>query len=162
MFKEKKAVARKIASVEQNLSHSIDDKLFSIYQFYLIGVMNRSVYHQMAAKTQIAELEKGLLDHQHSYEDGLLKLKVAEFAQESNIKSDSMSGLIQKLGLQIGKPEVKIDLARAVAEAQTSKNYQSFEKSIEHLSHVMKIKFRQNARGHKTTTNLKITDSRSI
>jgi outer membrane lipopolysaccharide assembly protein LptE/RlpB len=155
LFKEKKVSARTIASQEQSYSENVDEKLKSLYHYSLVGAKHPETYHQMAVRNQMNELEARLVNSSSTpVRLNILKAKIEAFGNSSDHAAKAMRGLTQRLNVNL-KTDANPSLAttqKLIANVEASKEFLIYEKSIDHLSHMMKIKFRGDHRTSKISS----------
>lgn len=152
---------------EHTLSSEIDDKLLSLHSYYVIGQKNliafddslsdlslEELYHStpymnlLAVKTQVDEIEGKLLELKRTE---MLKERVKQFAAKSDISFQSMANLSARLKM-IPTKTIKTnaaDIDKEIRVLETMKEFMIFEKNIEHLSHMMDLRFKDEARKFK-------------
>lgn len=163
----------------QNFSNEIDDKLHSLHSYYLIGQKNladfdqgiaendleelyegRSYLNLLAVRTQTDEIENELFDlvesstAAHAAKVKILKDKIQAFADRSALAHASMENLAERLEIDIKHTQEGIsqkDIEASLTEAEGLKDFQIFQKNIEHLSHMMEIKVRSDVKKWKAS-----------
>lgn len=163
----------------QNFSIDIDDKLQSLHSYYLIGQKNLAEFDKtiaendledlyesrpylslLAVQTQTDEIENELFDlvdsstFEHAAKVTILKEKIKAFAEKSNLAHASMENISERLDLNVAPVDSKIDdkeIEAAIVEAEALKEFQIYQKNIEHLSHMMEIKVRSEVKQWKAS-----------
>lgn len=157
----------------QSFSTEIDEKLLSIHSYNLIAQRNliqfdesiqdaslEELYQQgpylklVAVKTQTDEIEDEIkdlwqyLEKKNDPKKTILEARIKQFIQSSPLASSSMENLATELNLEkLTLVKVTKALINKEYEIQeVRKEFQIYEKNIDHLSHLMGLKIRSKDR----------------
>jgi hypothetical protein len=142
---------------DTSFSAEIDDKLTSLHSYYVIGQKNRLIFDKsaylnlLAINTQVKDIESELVQiglsskEEHLNKNKILIGRIELFAKKSDLSKLSMGSLLTKVSDHRGfyKKTVSIkDVEKEYAVLSTLKEFQIYEKNIEHLSHLMEMRIR--------------------
>lgn len=164
------AVERLLNEEASTFDAEIDEKLFSLHSYYVITQKHleafdnslkdstiESLYHGqhylslLAVRTQIDEIEKELLEIHQSL-DSKTRVKsfleqIKNFSQKGKLNSLSVQNLhfLLKIPLEASKQVEVSEIEREYRELEKMKEFQIFEKNIQHISHLMELNLTSNA-----------------
>lgn len=170
--------AHLLAEDEDAFSLEIDEKLKNLNSYYLIAQKNLQLFdesiseksleelyeagpylHMLAVKTQVEEIESEIAELFHASKINHLKKhqimrsRIRLFAQKGKLKNLAVNNLSRKLKLEtlsvVNADQKSIE--EEYLELQSSKEFQIYEKNIEHLSHLLEMKIRSNNKVFKPT-----------
>ncbi len=172
--------AQLLAEDADNFTAEIDEKLKALNHYYLIAQKNllsfdksipeRSLeelygsgpyLHMLAVKTQVEEIERSIEEIylaskiRQQTKHQILETRIRIFVSRGNIKNLALNNLCQRLKIET-LPLVDADTKSIESEYQeleTTKEFQIYEKNIEHLSHLMEMKIKSNNRKFKPALN---------
>lgn len=164
------ALQRLMQEEEQTLTSEIDEKLQSLHSYYMIAFkylheFDQSIHERtlkeiyeskhyqglLAIKTQIDEIEKELLS---LYEEGkashkkILKNRVAIFGGQRVATNLSLQNLSFAIGISQEKETYlsRSELEKEYAFMSEEKEFQIYEKNIDHLSHLMGLSMKSHSK----------------
>jgi peptidoglycan/xylan/chitin deacetylase (PgdA/CDA1 family) len=168
-----------LAEEEKVFNEELDEKLSSLNSYYLIAQKNLQLFDEsisdktleqlyqtsaylnlLAVKTQVEGIEHDLVSlHELAKASDSARFRVIEnkidhFSKKSSLKSMAMSNLRNKLGMR-SLPEEEItgkQIEKEYLHQVTSKEFQIYEKNIEHLSHLMEMNIRSKNKKFKPAT----------
>ena len=171
--------AQLLSEDEDAFTLEIDEKLKHLNNYFLIAQKNLLLFdesiseksleelyqsgpylHILAVKTQVEEIEREIEEIyqasklSHLKKSHIMRTCIREFSQKSKLKTLAMNNLTQKLKLE-SLPEINADLKSIEAEyeeLQVSKEFQIYEKNIEHLSHLLEITIKSHNRKFNPTS----------
>ncbi len=171
--------AHLLAEDADNFAAEIDEKLKSLNSYYVIAQKNLHSFdesisertleelyesgpylHMLAVKTQVEEIERSIEElylvskiRQQSKHQ-ILSTRIRIFAGRGIIKNLALNNLCQKLKIET-LPLVDADVKSIETEYQEleiTKEFQIYEKNIEHLSHLMEMKIKSTNKKFKPTS----------
>lgn len=169
--------AQLLAEDADNFAAEIDEKLKSLNSYYVIAQKNLHSFdesiseksleelyesgpylHLLAVKTQVEEIERSIEElylaskiSQQSKQQ-ILESRIRIFASRGIIKNLSLNNLCHRLNIEAA-PLVDADMKSIESEYQeleTTKEFQIYEKNIEHLSHLMEMKIKSSSKTNIT------------
>lgn len=178
------AVAMEQLMVESpdNLNNLIEDKLFSLHNYYVLGHRNlvqfdesikklssEEIYQSeaylnlLAVRTQaeeieheLLELDKNLSQTKSTQKRKLVREQMAKFSEQSPMAALSMQNLAFRLGLPQGvnKGSINIqkELSKELEKLEQYKEFIIYEKNIEHIAHTLDTKNVKSKRFEPSTT----------
>lgn len=168
--------AHLLSEDEDSFALEVDEKLKSLNNYYAIAQKNLLLFdesisekpleelyqsgpylYMLAVKTQVEEIEKELTDLyeaariKQQVKHQILRSRIRNFSQKSKLKNLALNNLAQRLKLET-LPVVNADLKsieQEYLELEGTKEFQIYEKNIEHLSHLMEMKIRSTTKRFK-------------
>lgn len=165
---------------EEAFTAEIDEKLKNLNSYYLIAQKNLQLFdesiseksleelfesgpylHMLATKTQVEEIEREITELfvaskiSHLKKHQIIRSRIRLFSQKGKMKNLAVNNLSQKLKLE-SLPDVNADLKNIedeYEELQSSKEFQIYEKNIEHLSHLLEMKIKSHHKRFKPASS---------
>lgn len=155
------AMERLLTEEDESFEAQIDEKLFSLHCYYVIAQKHLLEFERsiddstleklyqgehylslLATRTQIDEIERDLKELSLSLNKerrSLLEKKLRTFKEKNLMTSLSLSNLSHLIGVetQDEKNPKLSEIEKEYQELEKTKNFQVYEKNIEHLSHMM-------------------------
>ena len=158
------AIERLMTEEDDSFEAQVEERLLSLHSYYVIALKHLALFDQnlnedslqelykgthylslLATRTQIDELEKDLMELHQSLSgkrrDGLEE-KIKSFSKKSPLSALSMENLTHLLGIHSDSKMVDAksrDIEKEYAALEKMKEFQVFEKNIEHISHLMEM-----------------------
>lgn len=158
------AIERLVTEEDDSFEAQVEERLLSLHSYYVIAQKHLSLFDKslseeglqelykgphylslLATRTQIDELEKNLLDIHQSLSGKRrndLEKRIRSFSKKSLLSALSMENLTHLLGLKSDFKPVNAkaqDIEKEYASLERMKEFQVFEKNIEHISHLMEM-----------------------
>jgi peptidoglycan/xylan/chitin deacetylase (PgdA/CDA1 family) len=171
------AVSQLLDEEDKSFSAEIDETLLSLHSYYVIGQMNlikfddslqdsrledlykeRPYLNLLALKTQVDAIENELAQIVTSAKNGhagkhkILIERMMKFSKKSLIASLSMENLFEMMDVKVkvhSKDLTGQEIEKEYAQLSTLRDFQIFEKNVDHLSHMMEMDIKSSAKKFK-------------
>ena len=170
------AMERLISEENKSFGAEIDEKLFTLYNYYAIAYRDLFEFDEsitdsdleelyqsspylgmVAVRTQVDEIENELIEISKLNDNKtksdiqrvhILKERISIFARKSALATLAMHNLGSNLGLKLNE-KIKMthsDLLEEIKVLDTNKDFQIYDKNIDHLSHMLATDIKSNAK----------------
>lgn len=166
------ALERLMNEENKTFEDEVEDKLHSLHAYYIITQRQLSIFEEklhekdlqslyqggaylslLAVRTQIDDIEKDLKSLQNELKDPkkelLLRKQIESFSRLSPVHYRSVENIAFQLQVKLEARDShpsKADFDKEYLELEKTREFQVYEKNIDHLSHLMEMNLDRKAR----------------
>lgn len=166
------ALERLMREEDQTFETQVEDKLISLHSYYVITQRQLNLFEEklsdvslenlyqgqhylslLAVRTQIDDIEKEFHELKTELHDAkkemLLKKQIEAFSRRSPVHYRSVENIAYKLQIKLEARDehpAKSEIDNEYLELEKTREFQVYEKNIEHLSHMMEMNLDRKAR----------------